>query len=101
MQKIKRAQKKKRRRRAVPAGTEEGTRLFPGLSSREPFIPDFVQQKWRQTHDTVFYDAAQLCIMAWSCQGKLFGGHKTPRLIREAIDLIETHNVDVLWLNDA
>jgi hypothetical protein len=39
--------------------------------------------------------------MAWSCQGKLFGGHKTPRLIHEAIDLIQTYNVDVLWLNNA
>jgi hypothetical protein len=38
--------------------------------------------------------------MAWSCQGKLFGRHKTFRLIRKAIDLIQTYNVDVLWLND-
>jgi hypothetical protein len=39
--------------------------------------------------------------MVWSCPGKLFGDHKTPRLIREAIDLIPTYTVDILWLNDA
>jgi hypothetical protein len=33
-------------------------------------------------------------------KGKLFGGHKTLILIHKVINLIQTYNVDVFWLND-
>jgi hypothetical protein len=58
IQKTKRDQEKKRRKRAVQAGTKEGTHLFPGPPSCKPFIPHFLQQEWRQTYDTGFPDAA-------------------------------------------
>jgi hypothetical protein len=101
MQITKRAHAKKQRKRDVIAGVVQATRPIPGPRSLEPFTADFDQAEWHMPFDLNHPDAAQLCIMAWACQGKLFGGHRTPELIRHAIKLMNAKRINILWLNDA
>ena len=102
----KRRQAKRQHKRDVQAGLKKALRPTPGPNTHAPYIPDFKQEQWTVTMDTSNTTAAQLCIMAWACQGELFpdsnkSSTAIPRFLRHAVELMKAQAVDILWLNDA
>ena len=105
MQKTKRAHAKRDHRNQVKQGLTPPLRPVPGPPEIVPFRPDFLDEDWSQIIDQGHPDLAQICIMSWSCSGRLYSPanaivSEVPQFLSDAMDMIEAYGIDILWLND-
>ena len=104
-------QRLRRRRKEIHAqrvasGIALPTRRPPAVTPT--YIPGAATEQigWTKTYASDQPHCGSLCIMSWSCSGRLFSLHQQLDLrlllfLDTVILQIERHHVDVMWLSDA